>query len=118
MGAAGVNQQIMRFMPQTETDIAAMLETVGAKRLDDLIAHVPADLRATATINLDPGRAESDVVDEISKLAARNTGARKSMVKLLSRAMRHWRRERSTPAPCRSTCALVARDDTAGTLFR
>ena len=65
----------MRFMPQTETDIAAMLETIGAKNLDDLIAHVPADLRASATINLDPGRAESDVVSEISELAARNLGA-------------------------------------------
>ncbi len=65
----------MRFMPHTETDIAAMLETVGAKHLDELIAHVPADLRATATINLDPGRAESDVVREISELAAHNTGA-------------------------------------------
>ena len=62
-------------MPHTETDIAAMLDTVGAKHLDDLIAHVPAALRATARINLDPGRAESDVVDEISKLAARNAGA-------------------------------------------
>ena len=35
-------------MPHTETDVAAMLETVGAKHLDDLIAHVPADLRASA----------------------------------------------------------------------
>jgi glycine dehydrogenase subunit 1 len=65
----------MRFMPQTETNIAAMLETIGAKHLDDLIAHVPADLRASATINLEPGRAESDVVSEISELAARNLGA-------------------------------------------
>jgi glycine dehydrogenase subunit 1 len=65
----------MRFMPQTETDIAAMLDTIGAKHLDDLIAHVPAALRASATINLDPGRAESDVVREISELAARNSGA-------------------------------------------
>ena len=64
----------MRFMPHTETDIAAMLETVGAKHLDDLIAHVPAALRASATINLDPGRAESDVVNEISALAARSRG--------------------------------------------
>src|SRR6202158_1127414 len=65
----------MRFMPQTETNIAAMLETIGAKHLDDLIAHVPADLRASATINLEPGRAESDVVGEISDPAARNSGA-------------------------------------------
>lgn len=65
----------MRFMPHTETDVAAMLDTIGAKHLDDLIAHVPASLRATATINLDPGRAEADVVAEISALSARNAGA-------------------------------------------
>ncbi len=34
----------MRFMPQTESDVAAMLETIGARHLDDLIAHVPASL--------------------------------------------------------------------------
>ena len=52
-----------------------MLETIGAKHLDDLIAHVPANLRASATINLERGRSEADVVHEISALAARNTGA-------------------------------------------
>jgi glycine dehydrogenase subunit 1 len=62
-------------MPHTETDIAAMLDAIGAKHLDDLIAHVPANLRATATIDLDPGRIEADVVAEISALAARNPGA-------------------------------------------
>jgi glycine dehydrogenase subunit 1 len=65
----------MRFMPHTETDVAAMLDTTGAKHLDDLIAHVPAGLRTTATINLAPGRTEADVVAEISALAARNLGA-------------------------------------------
>jgi glycine dehydrogenase subunit 1 len=65
----------MRFMPHTEGDVASMLETIGAKQLDDLIAHVPANLRASATINLEPGRSEADVVREISALAARNTGA-------------------------------------------
>jgi glycine dehydrogenase subunit 1 len=65
----------MRFMPHTEGDVASMLETIGAKHLDDLIAHVPANLRASATINLEPGRSEADVVREISALAARNTGA-------------------------------------------
>ncbi len=65
----------MRFMPHSESDVAAMLETIGAKHLDDLIAHVPANLRASATINLDRGCSEADVVREISALAARNTGA-------------------------------------------
>src|SRR5260370_13444875 len=65
----------MRFMPHTDGDVASMLETIGAKHLDDLIAHVPANLRASATINLERGRSEADVVHEISGLAARNTGA-------------------------------------------
>ena len=62
-------------MPHTDSDVASMLETIGAKHLDDLIAHVPANLRASATINLERGRSEADVVHEISALAARNTGA-------------------------------------------
>src|ERR1700730_6305765 len=65
----------MRFMPHTDSDVASMLETIGARHLDDLIAHVPANLRASATINLERGRSEADVVHEISALAARNTGA-------------------------------------------
>jgi glycine dehydrogenase subunit 1 len=65
----------MRFMPHTDADVAAMLKTIGAKHLDDLIAHVPANLRASAAIDLEPGRSESDVVHEISALAARNRGA-------------------------------------------
>ena len=52
----------MRFMPHTDSDVASMLETIGAKHLDDLIAHVPANLRASATINLERGRSEADVV--------------------------------------------------------
>ena len=65
----------MRFMPDTEADIASMLETIGAKHLDDLIAHVPANLRAIAAIKLDAGRTEAQVAAEISALAARDTGA-------------------------------------------
>ncbi|HXM88133.1 MAG TPA: hypothetical protein VN916_01695, partial [Candidatus Acidoferrum sp.] len=62
-------------MPHTDGDVAAMLETIGAKHLDDLIAHVPANLRASAAIDLERGCSEADVVREISALADRNTGA-------------------------------------------
>ena len=30
----------MRFMPHTDSDVASMLETIGAKHLDDLIAEM------------------------------------------------------------------------------
>ncbi|MGO9606933.1 MAG: aminomethyl-transferring glycine dehydrogenase subunit GcvPA [Candidatus Binataceae bacterium] len=65
----------MRFMPHTATDIASMLKTIGASATEDLIAHIPAGLRATAAIDLEPGRGEAEVVAELSALAARNEGA-------------------------------------------
>ncbi len=65
----------MRFMPHTEADIASMLDTIGAKNLEDLIVHLPASLRASATIDLDPGRTEYEVASELSALAAHNHGA-------------------------------------------
>ena len=65
----------MRFIPHTAADVNAMLETIGVAQLDDLIAHVPAQLRASATIDLDAGRTESEVATELAMLAARNRGA-------------------------------------------
>jgi glycine cleavage system P protein (glycine dehydrogenase) subunit 1 len=65
----------MRFIPHTETDVAAMLETIGVATLDDLIAHVPENLRAAAVIKLQDGCAEAEVAGELTLLAARNPGA-------------------------------------------
>ncbi len=65
----------MRFIPHTEAEIAAMLETVGVARLDDLIAHVPRELRDRARIRLDPGRGEPEVVAELAALAAKSRAA-------------------------------------------
>lgn len=65
----------MRFIPHTEADIAAMLEAIGASRLDDLIAHVPRRLRDAAAINLDRGRSEQEVAAELTAIAQRNRGA-------------------------------------------
>ncbi|HYB91826.1 MAG TPA: aminomethyl-transferring glycine dehydrogenase subunit GcvPA [Candidatus Binataceae bacterium] len=65
----------MRFMPHTGADIAAMLKTVGAASLDDLISHLPERLRATAAIDLAPGRTEAEVASELSSLAAASAGA-------------------------------------------
>jgi glycine dehydrogenase subunit 1 len=65
----------MRFIPHTTADVAAMLETIGVAQLEDLIAHVPGELRRTAALALAPGRDEAEVVAELSALAARNRGA-------------------------------------------
>jgi glycine cleavage system P protein (glycine dehydrogenase) subunit 1 len=65
----------MRFMPHTDGDVAAMLDTVGADDLNDLIAHVPAGLRAQSAIALAPGLTEQELTAELRALAAKNRGA-------------------------------------------
>ena len=65
----------MRFMPHTHGDVDAMLRTIGVASIDELIAHVPEALRASATIKLAPGRTEADVVSEIAALAVQNGAA-------------------------------------------
>ncbi|HVC44243.1 MAG TPA: aminomethyl-transferring glycine dehydrogenase subunit GcvPA [Candidatus Binataceae bacterium] len=65
----------MRFLPHTETDVAAMLAALGVAHLDDLIAHVPAGLRARAAIRLEAGRTEAEVAAELIALAGQNRAA-------------------------------------------
>ena len=48
----------MRFMPHTGADVRAMLDAIGVDTIEDLIAHVPANLRNTASIALAPGVSE------------------------------------------------------------
>ena len=62
----------MRFMPHTDADLRAMLDTIGIDAIEDLIAHVPANLRDTARIALAPGMSEQDVAAEITALANQN----------------------------------------------
>jgi len=42
----------MRYLPLTEDDRAEMLARVGAGRIDDLFADVPADKRSRALPDL------------------------------------------------------------------
>src|SRR5271167_4428228 len=59
-------------MPHTDADMRAMLDAIGADKIEDLIAHVPPNLRATAGIALAPGLSEQDVAAEVTALANQN----------------------------------------------
>jgi glycine dehydrogenase subunit 1 len=61
-------------MPHTGSDVAAMLDVLGLENLEQLIEHVPAELRTKAAIAIDRGRSEAEVVRETSMLAAMNPG--------------------------------------------
>jgi glycine dehydrogenase subunit 1 len=66
---------VSAYTPHTPADIAAMLDAIGAVSLDELVAQVPAGLRATAGVALPPGLTEAALRARFSALAARNGGA-------------------------------------------
>jgi glycine dehydrogenase subunit 1 len=77
-----------------------MLETLGVSSIDELIAHIPADLRAGAAIDLPPGLSEQEVVAELSVLSRRNRGARDFISFLGGGFYRHY-----VPAAVRAVTA-------------
>jgi glycine dehydrogenase subunit 1 len=65
----------MRFLPHTDRDIEQMLAVIGCNNLDDLVAHVPTELRRKASIKLSPGLSEAQVAAELNKLSEMNRAA-------------------------------------------
>lgn len=62
----------MRYIPHTDHDIVSMLATLGVRSVDELFAHLPEALRARATLDLSPGKSESEVREHLTSLAATN----------------------------------------------
>jgi glycine dehydrogenase subunit 1 len=77
------------YSPHTAQDVAAMLEVIGAGSIDELFAHVPANLRARATIALPAGMTEPELRRHLGALASRN-GAGGPAVFLGAGAYPHW----------------------------
>jgi glycine dehydrogenase subunit 1 len=62
----------MRYIPHTEADIAAMLGAIGIRSLDELVAHVPLDLRRQAALDVPDGLGEAEVTSRLVALASKN----------------------------------------------
>ena len=52
-----------------------MLEAIGVESIDELFADIPADVRLDRPLELPDGVSETEVLDELSALAARNADA-------------------------------------------
>ena len=61
----------MSYVPHTERERSDMLAAIGAHRMEDLFADVPARVRFPE-LNLPPGLSEPDLLREMRVLAARN----------------------------------------------
>jgi len=62
------------YLPHTKSDREAMLETIGVKTFEDLVAHIPKQLRIEA-LKVREGLSELELVKEIQGLAAKNAPA-------------------------------------------
>jgi glycine dehydrogenase len=68
---------VTRHIGPSESDIAAMLHTVGAATLDDLAAKtVPPAIRTNQALELPPPIDEAAVIAELRTLAGKNSGAK------------------------------------------
>src|ERR1700743_1517937 len=62
-----------RHIGPSPRDIAAMLETAGAKSLDTLMAEtLPASIRQKAPLDLGPALSETEALAHMRKLASQN----------------------------------------------
>ncbi len=80
----------MRYIPHTEHDIVTMLATIGAKTVDELFAHIPAELRQRAVVELPQGLSESDTTARLTALAQMNRTAPDTVAFLGAGAYAHF----------------------------
>ncbi len=64
----------MPYVPHTPEDIKAMLEVIGTKSVDDLFAHLPAEVRLEGPLNLPDGVTEEEVRRYFLSVARKNHG--------------------------------------------
>ncbi len=64
----------MPFIPHTDTDVAQMLQRIGADSIDTLFEEIPANLRCRGLDGVPPGRSEAEVARLLKKRAAEDSG--------------------------------------------
>jgi glycine dehydrogenase subunit 1 len=62
----------MRYLPTTAQDQRAMLDTIGARAIEDLLVKIPAKSRLSHPLALPPALAETELISHMRTLAAAN----------------------------------------------
>lgn len=65
----------LRFAPHTEDEVRAMLEAIGLSSTDDLYGHIPDQVLLDRPLSIPDGVSEMELLDDLSRLAARNRHA-------------------------------------------
>jgi glycine dehydrogenase subunit 1 len=62
----------MRYIPNTNDEILAMLKEIGYEKLEDLFQDVPGSVRKAAVLDVGPGMSEYELRKHVGSLAAKN----------------------------------------------
>ncbi|MCO5251284.1 MAG: aminomethyl-transferring glycine dehydrogenase subunit GcvPA [Candidatus Kapabacteria bacterium] len=65
----------MTFVPNTDSERAEMLKTIGVEKFDDLIANIPSKFKITEPLNLESRLSELEAFKLMDKYASRNISA-------------------------------------------
>jgi glycine dehydrogenase subunit 1 len=68
------------YVPHTDDEIQSMLAFMGLSSLDELFDAVPQALRLAGGLDLAPGLSEFETLDEMERLARRNTAAGRDLI--------------------------------------
>lgn len=67
------------YLPHTDDEVRDMLDFLGLERLEDLFAHIPAALRLTSGLEIEPGASEPDVAATFAGYGAANAARAEAM---------------------------------------
>jgi glycine dehydrogenase subunit 1 len=53
----------LRYLPKSDVERRAMLDTIGVPNIESLFSHLPEDVRIRKPLNIAPGKSEYEIVD-------------------------------------------------------
>ena len=61
-----------RYIPLTDKDKQEMLDTIGAKSINDLFGDVPKDILLNRNLNIASGESETTLLKRLNNIANKN----------------------------------------------
>jgi glycine dehydrogenase subunit 1 len=68
-----------RYLPMTEEDKRAMLETIGVSSVDELFSDIPEKVRFKGEYNIKAAKSETALMKELFKMASRNADLKRNV---------------------------------------
>ena len=68
-----------RYLPMTEEDKKAMLETIGVTSVDELFSDIPEKVRFKGEYNIKAAKSETALMKELFKMASRNADSKRNV---------------------------------------